>query len=249
MGLKERPFFNQLELKKLANEYFANDLDDLELSRSTLQQQSLEELQESLVIVDDALRTAAFYGTIRLKITASISTAVLATSQSEAHLEVGIAPLLLERKKLITYRLRQLRGEIKVNSLRDLIETVSDEELRKQLRTELEATHQAKAKLEQEVEEGSAFVAMAMDPDDAQLVDVLDAIKDGASKGGIKAERVDDTLTNEPITDHLLKSIHKSEFVVVDLTYSRPNVYYEAGYAQGIGKTPVYVAKDGSPDL
>jgi len=249
VGLKERPFFNQLELKKLANEYFANDLDDLELSRSTLQQQSLEELQESLVIVDDALRTAAFYGTIRLKITASISTAVLATSQSEAHLEVGIAPLLLERKKLITYRLRQLRGEIKVNSLRDLIETVSDEELRKQLRTELEATHQAKAKLEQEVEEGSAFVAMAMDPDDAQLVDVLDAIKDGASKGGIKAERVDDTLTNEPITDHLLKSIHKSEFVVVDLTYSRPNVYYEAGYAQGIGKTPVYVAKDGSPDL
>ena len=68
--------------------------------------------------------------------------------------------------------------------------------------------------------------------------------KMGASKVGIRAERVDDTLTNEPITDHLLKSIHKSEFVVVDLTYSRPNVYYEAGYAQGIGKTPVYVAKD-----
>jgi len=44
-------------------------------------------------------------------------------------------------------------------------------------------THQAKAKLEQEVEEGSAFVAMAMDPDDDQLVDVLDAIKDGGQQG------------------------------------------------------------------
>jgi hypothetical protein len=34
--------------------------------------------------------------------------------------------------------------------------------------------------------------------------------------------------------------------VVVDLTHERPNVYYEAGYAQGLGKTPVYVAREGT---
>ena len=34
--------------------------------------------------------------------------------------------------------------------------------------------------------------------------------------------------------------------MIVDLTHSRPNVYYEAGYAQGIGKTPVFIAKNGT---
>jgi hypothetical protein len=240
-----KPVAQQLLNKKPANEYFESLLEDLGLSRSTLEQQPIEELQESLVRVDDALRSAEFFGVVRLKITASAG-AIIASNQSEAHFEVGIAPLLLERKKLITDRLRQLRGGIKINSLRDLIETISDEELRKQLRTELEATHQSKAELEQEVEEGSAFVAMAMDPDNPQLVDVLDAIKEGANKSGITAERVDETQTNEPITDHLLRLIDKAEFVVVDLTSSRPNVYYEAGYAQGIGKTPVYVAREGT---
>jgi len=32
----------------------------------------------------------------------------------------------------------------------------------------------------------------------------------------------------------------------VDLTDSRPNVFYEAGYAQGLNKTPIYVARQGT---
>jgi len=57
---------------------------------------------------------------------------------------------------------------------------------------------------------------------------------------------VDELQSNERITDRILESIRKAEFVIVDLTYSRPNVFYEAGYAQGIGKTPVYIAKEGT---
>ncbi len=45
----------------------------------------------------------------------------------------------------------------------------------------------------------------------------------------------------------MLDSISEAEFVVVDLTQSRPKVYCEAGFAQGLGKTPVYVAKEGTP--
>ena len=91
-----------------------------------------------------------------------------------------------------------------------------------------------------------AFVAMAMDPPNPELDDVLDAIKEGAMRCGILAERVDEPQSNERITDRILESIKKSKYVIVDLTYSKPNVYYEAGYAQGIRKTPIYIAKEGT---
>ena len=87
---------------------------------------------------------------------------------------------------------------------------------------------------------------MAMDPNDPALEDVLDAIKEGASKCGVAAERIDEAHSNEPITGRMLAAIESAEFVVVDLTYVRPNVFYEAGYAQGLGKTPIYIARKGS---
>ena len=34
--------------------------------------------------------------------------------------------------------------------------------------------------------------------------------------------------------------------VVADLTYERPNVYFELGYARGIGKTVVTAAREGT---
>jgi len=93
---------------------------------------------------------------------------------------------------------------------------------------------------------GYAFVAMSMNPEDKSLDDTLDAIKEIANDLGIHAERVDEQQENTPITDRILESIRRAEFVIVDLTDARPNVYYEAGYAQGLGKLPVYVAKSGS---
>jgi hypothetical protein len=102
------------------------------------------------------------------------------------------------------------------------------------------------AKIELNIERNYAFIAMAIDPQNPDLEDVLDAIKEGASRCGIQAERVDEAQSNERISDRILESIEKAEYVIVDLTNSRPNVFYEAGYAQGIGKIPVYIAKDGT---
>jgi nucleoside 2-deoxyribosyltransferase len=87
---------------------------------------------------------------------------------------------------------------------------------------------------------------MAMDPSDPSLEDVLDAIKEGSKKSDVIAERIDDHGSNDPITARMLKAIEEAEFVVVDLTYMRPNVFYEAGYAQGLGKTPIYLARQGT---
>lgn len=96
-----------------------------------------------------------------------------------------------------------------------------------------------------DIQEGYVFVAMPIGPANP-YDDVLDAIKEACQKCGLSAERVDEAQANERITDRILESIQKAEYVIVDLTEARPNVFYEAGYAHGIGKLPVYVAKVGT---
>jgi hypothetical protein len=96
------------------------------------------------------------------------------------------------------------------------------------------------------VREKYAFVAMQIDPDRHELADLLDAIKEAAGRCGIQAERIDEDLSNKRITDRILHSISVAEHVIVDLTDERPNVFFEAGYAHGLGKTPIYIAKHGT---
>jgi len=96
-----------------------------------------------------------------------------------------------------------------------------------------------------QVQEGYVFVAMPIGPANP-FDDVLDAIKETCERCGLTAERVDEAQLNERITDRILESIQKAEYVIVDLTESRPNVFYEAGYAQGIGKLPIYIARQGT---
>lgn len=93
---------------------------------------------------------------------------------------------------------------------------------------------------------GYGFIAMPMDADDHALVDVLDAIKTAARACGVEAERVDEPQSNERISDRILESIRRAEFVFVDLTGSRANVFFEAGYAHGLGKLPIYLARQGT---
>ena len=99
----------------------------------------------------------------------------------------------------------------------------------------------------QSYDAGYAFIAMPIDPSDVELEDVLDAIKEACGRCGLNAERVDEPPYSERITDRILESIRRAEFVIVDLTDSKPNVFYEAGYAQGCGKIPIYIARDGTP--
>jgi hypothetical protein len=96
------------------------------------------------------------------------------------------------------------------------------------------------------VKKGYAFIAMPMDAEDHALVDVLEAVKEAANKCDVHAERIDEPQSNERITDRILESIQRAEYVIVDLSKSKPNVFFEAGYAHGIGKTPIYFAKHGT---
>lgn len=90
-----------------------------------------------------------------------------------------------------------------------------------------------------------AFVAMwfnDMEMRDAYSVAIEPAVKI-ASEGQINAFRVDRKEHNDDITDEIIAGIKKSRFVIADMTGYRGGVYYEAGYARGLGKPVILTCR------
>ena len=96
------------------------------------------------------------------------------------------------------------------------------------------------------VVQGYVFILMAMGEEDHALEDVNQAIKRTCKENGLKAERVDDIEHTEKITDKIMECIRNAQIVIADLTYEKPNVYYELGYAHGIEKKVILTAKKGT---
>jgi nucleoside 2-deoxyribosyltransferase len=51
-------------------------------------------------------------------------------------------------------------------------------------------------------------------------------------KKNIRPRRVDKIQHNEDITKRIIAEINRADFAIADLTYSRPSVYYEGGFAE-----------------
>ncbi len=99
---------------------------------------------------------------------------------------------------------------------------------------------------EDEIKKDTAFVLMAMDPSIYELVDVYSTIKDVCASFGINAYRADEIEHQDRITDLILSEIELCEFLIADLSYERPNVYYEIGYAHALDKRPILYRKAGT---
>ena len=99
---------------------------------------------------------------------------------------------------------------------------------------------------EYELKRNTAFILMAMDPDNPDLEDVYRAIKDVCGSYGINAYRADEIEHQDRITDLILFEIKTCEFLIADLSYERPNVYYEIGYAHANNKRPILYRKRGT---
>lgn len=93
----------------------------------------------------------------------------------------------------------------------------------------------------EEVDPKFIFVISAFHKD---MEPVYMSIEAAARAVGIIAKRVKDVPGDYRITDRIIEMIHKARFVIADLTHERPNVYFELGYARGIGKTVVTIARE-----
>ena len=67
------------------------------------------------------------------------------------------------------------------------------------------------------------------------MSDVLATIKEVCQSLTLNANRADDDVGSELVIVKIAEEIEKAELIICDLTYERPNVYYELGYAHGVG--------------
>lgn len=70
----------------------------------------------------------------------------------------------------------------------------------------------------------------------------FEAIEEVISEAGAVAIRIDKEHALEDIVGRIKKEIRGAQFVVADLTDERPSCYFEAGYAEALGKKVIYVA-------
>lgn len=93
---------------------------------------------------------------------------------------------------------------------------------------------------------GTAFIIMAMSKGNAELDDVVDAVKQVFAEYGVSAIRADDIEHEGLITERIIREIETAEFLLADLSLERPNVYYEVGYAHAIKRRVILVRKTGT---
>jgi hypothetical protein len=92
------------------------------------------------------------------------------------------------------------------------------------------------------VESRKAF--MAMKYRDAQLDAIVENIfKPAVKQTGFDLVRLDDRPKAGLIDDRLRVEIQTSRFLIADLTHDNLGAYWEAGYAEGLGKPAIYTCE------
>ena len=92
------------------------------------------------------------------------------------------------------------------------------------------------------------FVAMWFDEQMQSIYDT--SIAKGILEAGYKPHRVDQREYNDKIDDEMIAQIRRSRFMIADFTGHRGGVYYEAGFAKGLGLEVIWTCrKDHMKDL
>ena len=86
------------------------------------------------------------------------------------------------------------------------------------------------------------FVAMWFDNETKEAWS--EAIKPAIKESGYTEIRIDEVEHTDDINDRIISEIRQSKFMIVDLTGYRGGVYFEAGFAYGLGLTVIYTCKE-----
>ena len=96
------------------------------------------------------------------------------------------------------------------------------------------------------IQQNFVFIAMAMDPNEPTIPDIHNTIKRTCNEMGMVAQRVDERFEGGVlITPKMLNHIRTAEVVIADLTFEKPNVYYEVGYAHACNKKVILTIREG----
>lgn len=85
---------------------------------------------------------------------------------------------------------------------------------------------------------GRCFVAMWFSDDTTAAYEF--GIAPAVKAAGFEAIRIDRKEHNNEITDEIMAEIRNAQFVVADFTGQRAGVYYEAGFAVGLGRPVIW---------
>ena len=92
------------------------------------------------------------------------------------------------------------------------------------------------------VESNQAFIAMWFD---AKMNNAfMNGIKPLKEETGFEMLRIDMNQFNGKICDEIVANIRRSRFLIADVTGHRGGVYFEAGYAMGLGIPVIWTCKD-----
>lgn len=75
-----------------------------------------------------------------------------------------------------------------------------------------------------------------------------DCIEPAIRDAGYEPLRIDGKQHNNKIDDEIIASIRQSKFVISDLTGNRGGVYYEAGFAHGLGLPVIFMCRESDED-
>jgi hypothetical protein len=88
----------------------------------------------------------------------------------------------------------------------------------------------------------TAFVAMWFDDSFDKVW--TDGLRPGIQDAGYEPYRIKEDTPSERISFQTMAAIRASRFLVAEVTAPRPAVYYEAGFAEGLGKQIIWVCHE-----
>ncbi|PGD05963.1 hypothetical protein [Bacillus toyonensis] len=93
-----------------------------------------------------------------------------------------------------------------------------------------------------EADTKQVFVAMSFSPKMDSLYQ--NAIATAVKEAGYEPIRIDKVEHNNKIDDEIIVKIRQSKFIIADFTEHRGDVYFEAGYAMGLGKPVIWTCRE-----